>query len=256
MRQTTIQVPEAIRKGSVRVLIGNDFDNLVDIGALRNPNINFLVENQRVEFDNVDDLRKFVRGTRIEVAFDLAEINFDSLAKLDDGLINLTTVAGTIVNNATQLVVAGSWNYETFIPIAHQNGDGSEINIDSVVGATSGALVADTDYHLVQSGNKFGIVVHAGGSGMTENQNLTIQYDYTPNASKKITLNESGSKTLRVMRIINTDEEDREFKLDIENGTNVAPMSIDLAGDDEDNVAILPIQFQGELVEWVDEQAA
>lgn len=256
MRQTTIQVPEAIRKGSVRVLVGDDFSSLTDIGALRNPVITSLSEKQRIEFDNVDDLKKFVKGKRMQVTFDLAEINFDNLAVLDAGLINLTTVAGTPVSNATQLVVAGQWDFEQFIEIANQNGDGSAINVDSVTGATDGALTEDTDFHVVEANGKYGIVIHNTGSGgvTTANQNVTIQYDYTPNASKKITMNESGSATLKVMRIINEDNDGNEFRIDIENGTNFAPISLDFAADDEDNVAILPVDFQGDIVEWVDEQ--
>lgn len=256
-RQTTIQEAAAIRKGSVRVLVGDDFNSLVDIGALRNPVLNALAENQSIEFDNTDPLRKFVRGTRVQVTFDLAEINFDNMKVLDDGIINLSTQAGTIVNNATQLVVAGAWNYEDFIEIAHQNGDGSALNVDSVTGATDGALTVDVDYHVVQVNGKYGIILHDAGSAgniTTLNQNLTIQYDYTPNESKTITFNESGTKVLKCMRLVNEDENGKEFRIDIEEGTNFSPISVDFAGDEEDDVAILPIDFQGKLVEWVDEQ--
>lgn len=254
-KQTTIQDIAAIRKGSVRVLIGEDFNNLVDIGALRNPVLTLLAENQSIEFDNTDPLRKFVRGDRVQVTFDLAEINFDNMAVLDDGMINLTTVAGTPVSNATQLVVAGGWAFEQFIEIANQNGDGSAINVDSVTGATDGALTPDTDYRVVEVNGKFGIIILDGGSpGVTLNQNITIQYDYTPNESKKITFNESGTKHLKCMRIVNVDENNKMFKIDIEEGTNFAPISVDFAGDEEDDVAILPIDFQGKIFDWVDEQ--
>lgn len=256
MRQTAIQVPEALRKGSVRVLVGDDFDNLVDIGALRNAKVNFLAEGQTIAFDNAPSLDAFVKGDRIQVTFDLAEINFDTIAVLDAGMITLQTTAGTPVSNATQLVVAGDWAYEQFIPIAHQNGDGSAVNVDSVTGATDGALTEDTDYHVVESNGVYGVVVHSSGSASTENQNLTIQYDYTPNASKKITSTASGKKTLKVMRLINEDNDGKTLKLDIEEGTNKAPISIDFAGDEEEDVAIQAVDFQGVFVEYVDEQAA
>jgi hypothetical protein len=83
---------------------------------------------------------------------------------------------------------------------------------------------------------------------------ITVGYSYTPNASKNITFNDSGTKTLKVMRLINTDENSKEFRIDIEDGTNFAPISVDFAGDAEDNVAILAVDFQGNIVEWVDEQ--
>lgn len=255
MRQTEIQVPEAIRKGSVRVLVGDDFNSLVDIGALRNPAVNFLVENQRIEFDNALGLDYFVKGDRIQVTFDLAEINFDTIGVLDAGMVTVTPTAGAIVNNAQQLIVAGDWAYNTFIPIANQNGDGTAPNIDSVTGATDGAIVAETDYFLSQNeSGVWGIIIVDSADVTTLNQNFTIQYDYTPNASKKLTTVASGKKTLKCMRIINEDNNGKLFKLDIEEGTNKAPISLDFAGDEEEDVAIQPVDFQGVFVEYVDEQ--
>ena len=254
-KQTTIQVPAAIRQGSVRVLVGDDFDNLTDIGALRNPIITSLGENQTVEFDNVKSLEKFVKGKRMQVTFDLAEINFDNIAVMDAGLINLTTVAATEVSGAEQVVASGVWNFAQFIKITNQNGDNSAITVNSVTLGTDGALVEDTDFYIGQNDNgDFGIFIIDSATVTTEGQAVTIDYDYTPNASKKITLNDSGTKTLRAMRIVNTDENDKEMRIDIENGTNFAPVSVDFAGDEEDDVAIMAVDFQGDVVEWVDEQ--
>jgi hypothetical protein len=258
MPQTDIQEQSSIRQGSVRVLIGEDFDNLVDIGALRNPVINALAENQSIEFDNTDPLRKFVRGQRFQLTFDLCEINLTSIAALDDGMVNLSAVAAEIVSGAVQLVVDGGWSFEQFIAIAHQNGDKSAIDVNSVTGTTDGLLVVDVDYHIIEANGVYGIVVHNTGSGgvTTEDQNISINYDYTPNASKKLTFNDSGTKTLKCMRIVNTDENDKEFRVDLEEGTNFAPISIDFATDEEADVAVLPIDFQGKVVEFVDEQNA
>lgn len=254
-RQTTIQVPEAIRKGSVRVLVGDDFGSLVDIGALRNPVINSLSEGQRIEFDNADGLDYFVKGDRIQITFDLAEVNFDTVAVLDAGMATKTTVAGVLVPGATQLVVAGNWNYNQFIKITNQNGDGSAITVNSVTAATNGALVEDTDFYVGQNEDgEYGIFVIDSATVTTENQNLTIDYDYTPNDSKKITMTATGKKTLKVMRIINEDNDGNLLYLDIEEGTNKAPISLDFAGDDEEDVAILSVDFQGKFVQWVDEQ--
>lgn len=255
MRQSTIQVPEAIRKGSVRVLVGDDFESLVDIGALRNPNINFLAEAQRVEFDNVNGLDYFVKGDRIQVTFDLAEINFDTIDVLDAGMVTKTTTAGTPVSGATQIEVAGNWNYKYFIKIANQNGDGSAITINSVTGSTDGELTEDTDYYITQNeAGEYGIIIIDSTDVTTENQNITIDYDYTPAASKKITTVASGKKILKVMRIVNEDNDGNLLYLDIENGTNKAPISLDFAGDEEEDVAIMAVDFQGDFVQYVDEQ--
>lgn len=255
MKQTTIQVPAAIRKGSVRVLVGDDFSSLTDIGALRNPVITSLAENQEVEFDNVDSIKKFVKGKRMQITFDLAEINFDNLALLDAGMVTLTTVAGTEVAGASQVVASGDWSYNTFIEIDNQMGDGTAPTINSVTGGTDGALVEDTDFYVGQNEQgAWGIFIIDSTDVTTLDQTITVNYDYTPNASKKLTFSDSGDKVLKAMRIINTDNDDKEFRIDIENGTNFAPISMDFAGDEEDDVAIMPVDFQGDIVEWVDEQ--
>jgi len=256
-RQTTIQELEAIRKGSVRVLVGDNFSSLVDIGALRNPVFTSLVENQEIVFDNVASLKKYVNGEKVQFAFDLCEINLSNIAKLDAGLMSLSTVAATLVEDAEQLIVAGDWEYNKFIKIENQNGDGDAITVVSVTGATDGVLAAEDDYYVGQNeAGEYGIFIKNTTAVTTLNQNVTIVYDYTPNASKKIEFNSSGNKTLKVLRIINTDENNKTFKIDIENGTNMTPISIDFAGDEEEEVAVLPIQFEGELVEIVDEQQA
>jgi hypothetical protein len=253
MPQTTIQNPTAIRKGAVKVEIGDDFDSLVNIGALRNPVINSVAENQAITFDNVDDLKKFVNGKKVEMSFDLAEINLTNLATLDAGLIELTTQAGT-EQNVTGEALGTGWTVGQPIKLAKKNGDGTIVT-NIVIDADGTPLTADMDYYTyVADGSN-------GESGYTYIVPVTAQagvldadYNYTPNASKTITLKDSGTKTGKVMRITNVDENGKEFKIDIENATNFAPISIDFAGDDEEDVAILPITFQGQLVEIKDEQ--
>ena len=255
MRQTAIQVPEAIRKGSVRVLIGDDFSSLVDIGALRNPVINSLKEDQRIEFDNADGLDYFIKGDRIQLTADLAEINFDTIEVLDAGHVTKSTVAGTPVSGAEQVITSGGWNYSTFIPFANQNGNGTSPTLNSVTGGTDGALVEDTDFYITQDENgKWGIIIIDSADVTTLAQTITIDYDYTPNASKKLTPIATGKKIGKCMRIINTDNNGKSIWVDIENGTNKAPITMDFAGDEEEDVAIQAIDFQGTWVEWVDEQ--
>ena len=255
MPQTTIQKTKAIRKGSLKVQIGDNFGSLVDIGAIRNPVLTMLVQNQNIEFDNVTALKTFVDGDRVRMGFDLAEINLTNLATLDAGLITLSTVANSLVSGAVQVFADGSWGYNDPVVIENQNGDGGILTINSVTGGTDGLLVANTDYYVGQNENgDTTITVIDSATVTTESQSITVDYDYTPNASKKLVFADNGTKTLKVMRIINTDEFGKDFRVDIENATNFQAPVIDFAGDDEEDVAILPITFEGEIVEIVDEQ--
>lgn len=253
-RQTTIQNIEAIKKGSTRVLVGNDFDSLVDVGALRNANFTSLAENQSINFDNVAPLQKFVRGSRVQFTFDLAEINFDNLAVLDAGIVAVQNIAGTLISGEEQEIEGGSWNYSSFTPFSNQNGDGSEVVVNSITAENFGALTQDTDFVVVENNGVWGIIILETGSVLDVSEAITINYDYTPNEAKRLTFTEQGNKILKAMRIINRDENNKIFKIDIADGTNFAPISLDFAGDEEEDVAIMPVDFQGVVVDFLDEQ--
>lgn len=253
MSQTTIQKAPAIRQGSVRVQVGATFGALVDVGALRKPVIKSLSENQEIEFDNVDSLVKFVKGKRVQVTFDLAEVNLTNLAVLDGGIINLSTVAGASTPLTNEAKGTG-WVIGTPIKLNNKNGANTAVTA-IVIKENAVTLVLNTDYRVyVANGtngeNGFTYIVPLTARTLA----ITADYTYVPNASKNVTFNSSGSKTLNCMRISNTDASGKLFQIDIQNGTNFAPISMTFAGDVQDDVAILPVDFQGELVSWVDEQ--
>lgn len=256
MATTNIQNKEALRKGSVKVSIGDDFDSLVDIGALREPVLTSLVQNHSIEFDNTDELKKFVDGKKIQFTFDLTEINLTNLEKLESGLVNLTTQSGTIVSGEVQTVSSGDWGYNDFIKIENQNADGSAITVNSVSAGTNGALVEDTDYYIGTNENgDYGIFVIDSTTVTTEDQTISIDYDYTPAASKKITFNDKGTKDANaVVRLENVDENDKVFRVDIEKVTNMTAPTISFAADTEEDVAVSSLQLEGEIVEILDEQ--
>ena len=253
MPQTTIQKTPAIRKGAVKVEIGDNFSSLVDIGALRKPVITSLAENQAIKFDNVDELKKFVNGKRIQMAFDLCEINLTNMAKLDAGLVTLSTVAGT-PGAVTGEAHGTGWTQGQPIKLTNKNGANTVVASITVKGAGS-ALVLNTDYRVFVGDGANGELGYTFITPITAQAGaITVDYTYTPNASKKLVFADSGTKTLKVMRISNTDENGKIFKIDIENATNFSAPTITFAGDDADDVATLPITFQGDLVEIIDEQ--
>lgn len=253
MPQTSIQKTPAIRKGAVKVEIGDDFASLVDIGALRKPVMTSLAENQSIKFDNVSELKKFVNGKRIQMAFDLCEINLTNMAKLDAGLVTLATVASAPVGVTGEAKGTG-WVVGKPIKLNYKNG-ANTIVASIVVKGNGSALALTTNYVTYVGDGTNGELGYTYIVPVTANATvITADYSYTPNASKKLTFADSGTKTLKVMRISNTDENGKVFKIDIENATNFSAPVITFAGDDADDVATLPITFQGDLVEIVDEQ--
>ena len=253
MPQTTIQKSPAIRKGAVKVQIGNDFNTLVDIGALRKPVMTSLAENQSIKFDNVNELKKFVNGKRIQMAFDLCEINLTNLATLDAGLVTLSAVAGVATPVVAEAKGTG-WVVGKPIKISNKNGDNTVVS-SIVVKGNAVALTLTTNYVIYVADGTNGELGYTYITPVTANATaITVDYSYTPSASKKLVFADSGTKTLKVMRISNTDENGKVLKIDIENATNFSAPVITFAGDDADDVATLPITFQGDLVEITDEQ--
>ena len=138
--------------------------------------------------------------------------------------------------------------------MTNKNGDNTVVASITVKGGGS-TLSLNTDYRIFVGDGSNGELGYTFITPITSQAGaITADYTYTPNASKKIVFSDSGTKTLKVMRISNTDENGKIFKIDIENATNFSAPVITFAGDDADDVAVLPITFQGDVVEITDEQ--
>lgn len=216
----------------------------MDIGAIRKPQLKSLAENQIIKFDNTADLKQFANGDKVQFSFDLAEINLTNLAKLDGGMVNLSTVAGSATPVTGE---AHGTGWTQGMPIKFANKNGANTIVSSIVVKNAGSTLAlTTDYRTFVGDGSNGelgatyvtpVTVQAGA--------ITFDYSYTPNASKKLTFTSSGTKTLKVFRAINTDANGKKFQIDIINCTNVAAPAISFAGDVDAEVAILPVIIEG-----------
>jgi hypothetical protein len=251
--QTTIQKTEAIRKGSVKVQIGDDFLSLVDIGAIRTPKITSLAEPQSIKFDNAAELKQFANGDKVKFDFVLTEINLTNLSKFDGGMVTLSTVAGSATPVTNEAHGTG-WTQGKPIKFGNKNGDNTIVSSIVVKGGGS-TLVLNTDYRTYLSDGTNGELGYAYVVPLTAQAGaITFDYSYTPNASKKLVFNNSGTKTLKALRVINTDANGKKFQIDIQNCTNMQAPAIDFAGDVDAEVATLPISLEGYFVSITDEQ--
>jgi hypothetical protein len=253
MSQTTIQKADAIKKGSVKIQVGDSFSALTDIGAIRDPQMTLMVEPQNIEFDNVDDLRQFAEGDKVQFSFLLAEINLTNLSKFDKGLVNLTSIAGSATPVTAEAKGTG-WTQGQ--PIKLNNKNGANTIVGSIVvksGVTT--LTLNTDYRTYVGDGSNGELGATYIVPITTNAGvITVDYSYTPNASKKITFTKTGTKTLIVARITNTDANGKVFKIDIQNVTNIVAPVLDFPADDEAEVQTIPVTLEGYIVEITDEQ--
>ena len=189
------------------------------IGSVRNLNAIFDTAANLVDV-KADDTGTVFKGykpeARIEGSF-LEVANRDVMKILLGG--TSANVAGSLVSGATQLLTSGSWAVNTYYAIANQNGAGGAITINSVTGATDGALTVNDDYDVVQlASGEYGIVFQdiASATNLTTiAQNVTIDYDYTPNASESLSLDVTFTEAQSlVVRITATsDSKDRILSL-------------------------------------------
>jgi hypothetical protein len=251
--QTEIQKPGAIRSGSIVLEVGPTLQTLVNVGALRDITLNQTGETQDIEFDNADKLRKFINGDQFALGATLAEIDWGNIGIMNDGQVNITSTPGSAVNGATQLVPTLEWAFDRVIELDGQNADGSAPTINSVTGSSDGAT---SDYTVVKLPNgKWGVSITSGGALSTENQDVTIDTDYTPAALRTVTFNQNGRLVEKFMRITNTDENGRTQVFILSGVTNVSPIELDFAGDEEADVATLPVSLEGRLVRIEDQQS-
>lgn len=117
-------------------------------------------------------------------------INVQFLENIDADKISISTwatntvTAWVLVSSASQVVAADSYWYNQFIKIENQNGDDSAITVNSVTAWTDWLLVADTDYYIGQNeAGEYGIFIIDSVTVTTLSQTMTLDYDYTPNAS-------------------------------------------------------------------------
>jgi hypothetical protein len=256
MPQTSIQKQGSIRFGSTKLEVGPDFLSLVNLGALRGMSFNQKVENVVIEFDNTESIKKFKKGLTASFTFQLAEMDMTTYSIIDDGLVVLSNTAGVLVAGAEQVLASGGWAYNSPVIIANQNGDGSVIDVNSVTASVNGALVANTDYFVGFDGQGNCVITLVDSATITTlAQTITIDYDYTPNASKNVEFNDFGTKIEKVARITNTDENGKRLIVNMTNVTNITPTVMPFLADNADDVMTVEIELEGTIQDIIDEQS-
>jgi hypothetical protein len=266
MSQTTIQKPGAVKLGSAKVEVGDTVPTLENLGAMRGIALSESWDKVEVESDNAGVIKEYIKNQRVAITGQLIEIDLEILNEIRGGIDTYTAVPGTPVTDYNQVVNSGDWHYNDFIKFEHQNGDNSQITPDSVTGSVDGALVEDTDYFVGQNERgESGIFIIDSATVTTEAQNITIVYDYTPAASKK--LSSGGKKTInpKVVRLTNTDENGKKLQVTVYFASVEEGITLEFPSDEAEDVMVTPINLVGkvdvdrtvgdQLYEIVDEQS-
>lgn len=186
----TPQTTETITQeffGAVQIEVSDDGITYLDMGAVAPGTVfteNLVVST--VENENAED-RDLVTDQTGTLELQQIEIFDEDALDIIRGSLDVTeNIAGTIVSSAAQVVASGAWNYNKFILIENQNGDGSIIVVNSLTGGTDGALVEDTDFYVGRNdAGAYGVFIIDSVTVTTEAQSMTFDYDYTPNATTR-----------------------------------------------------------------------
>lgn len=246
--QTICQKADALRIGSCKVEIGETEASLVNIGATDGDTT--LQEQWELIIRMSANAGELSRGIKkgshkAIISGNWLEIDLANLKLLRGGIDKLATVAGAQVTGYAQVVLAGSWSFDKFIPFEHQNHDGAKIVPTSVVGSTDDALVAGTDYFIIKSpAGIWGIAVPDSTTVTTESQNLTITYNYTPAASVEFSTGGAFTISPRVLRLTNTNEAGKSLVGTFFKGYNMNGLSLAFHPDEDGNYMISPFQVE------------
>jgi hypothetical protein len=237
---------KTIRAGSVKVEVGDTIGSLVSLGTGNAAKWSEKKTTQDLISDNGGWIKTFLKEQTCEVEFTMLEIDLNILQQARGGIDEYSTIAGTLITGYSQSIASGAWSYNKFIKFSNQNGAGTIITPTSVTGSTNGLLVADTDYYIGQNtAGEYGIYIIDSATVTTESQIITIIYNYTPNAAVVMTSGGNVTVNSKIVRLTNTDENGKIFRITIYKAINSEGLSIDFPTDDEGKAWENTIKFTG-----------
>lgn len=222
----------------------------VDLGVTYNE-ASLGVEYSQVKItgSQAEDVLNYVKDMIINGNFTLIQQDLRIVSRLLGGASAYTAQAGTLDAGAIQTVDSGDWGYNDPIRVENQNGDGSALTINSVTGGTDGLLVSGTDYY--EGTDEFGrtvITIIDSATVTTEAQDMVIDYDYTPSASRTMTAGSSSvSITPYQLRFRKQLASGTYYTVYIYSAVNTNGFSITMPRHDADEPNILEFAIQGQV---------
>jgi len=231
------------------VKIGDTVGGLASLGVLKgDATIGITYDNVKVLGSKAEKLLDGIKNMEAEAAFELYQLYLPNIKKLLDGAVTVNPIAAAPVPGAVQVVASGAWGYNDFIPIEHQNGAGTIITINSVTGSVDGVLVAETDYFEGQNElGIWGIFIINSVTVTTEVQNITINYDYTPNAAYQLLMGEAYAELVAKIVEFSKTIDGKNFWARLWSVTNSAGLTLSFLDSAGDEPQSLPVTLAGGL---------
>jgi hypothetical protein len=215
----------------------------VDIGAVRNAVFKEEWEDVEVKSDNAGVVRVGIKEHVARIECDMMEVNLENLDTARGGLDTYTTVAGTPVSVTGEEHVL---NGTSLVRLNNRNGDGTQVESISVEDSESTPAVEGTDYVVVVDSAGYTCIARVADSTVIDDgEAVLVDYTYTPNESVTLTSGGRTSLSDRVVRITNTDENDKLFRITLYKATINEGQEIEFPADDDDDPAMPHLNMKG-----------
>ena len=262
--QTTVQKADAIRIGSAKIKVGDSTDALVDLGAVRNVVSQESWELVKVMGDNVGEIKKFIKNHINTITFNWLELDLANLNSIRGGLDDYSVVNGDPVTVEAEAHGTG-WTVGKPFRLNYKNGDDTVV-ASITVKAGESELIVDDDYKVFVGDGAVGTLGYTYITPLTAQTGaITVDYTYTPNASKVLKTGGKVSIDPKVVRLTNVNEDGKKFQVTVYKATNSSGINLTLPADDADDIWLTPVTLEGvcdasrptgdQLMEIIDEQS-
>ncbi|MCZ9899276.1 hypothetical protein OFP91_14645 [Brachyspira hyodysenteriae] len=246
MSQTSVQEKKTIRYGSAKVLIGDRFDKLIDIGAGRSVAIKETMSTTDIESDNAGTIATLQTEHKMELTLDSLEVNFKKYAKARGGIDNINGYDGKTEVTKEYIVESDTYKRDEEIKVPFKNADGSEVTITKVEkkNSTGNILIEETSYEKI--GNS--------GIKITENKispsTDTLIITYTRTMPKMVRMTTGGkSSTIKpkCIMIVNTNAEGKELRIYLPQASIAGGLEFSFPSDKAQDVLVGKLSFSATL---------
>ncbi|MDP2217403.1 MAG: hypothetical protein Q8J68_08965 [Methanolobus sp.] len=245
MAQTTVQNSGAIRFGSGKLEVGTSIASLVNLGAIRDAVFKEEWEDVEVKSDNAGVVKVGIKEHVAYIECDMMEVDLTKLNTIRGGLDTLTNVTGTPVSVTDE---AHTLSGTDFVRLNYKNGDSTEVASIVVTDASNNPAVRNTDYVIgVDSAGYTCIARIYGSTVISDGEGVKVDYQYTPNSAIKLTSGGKLSISDRVIRVTNTDENGKIFRITLYKASINEGAEIEFPGDEDDDPAMPHLKMKGVL---------
>jgi hypothetical protein len=262
--QTTVQRADAVRYGSMKIEVGDTVGTLIDLGALKD-----VVKNEQWTLvktigGNVGEIKRRIKDHIVTFTFNWQEYDLEAANTIRGGIDTYTPVAASPVTVTGEAHGTG-WTQGKPIKLTYKNGANTVVTSITVKGGGS-SLVANTDYRTYVGDGSNGSLGYTYIVPITAQAGaITVDYTYTPNASKKLTTGGKIEIGYKVMRLTNTNEDGKTYQVTVYKAANANGININFPNDDDDAAWETPVTIEGvcdatrtagdQLMEIIDEQS-